>query len=225
MNWRPALAGVLAVGAVTVLGVATLDNTSSVATPAASSAPSASATPSATPAPSVMPVAPAATPAMPASMTPAMAAQGPLPVSITVPSIGVAAQLGKPLGLNPDGTVEVPPVSTPEVPGWYSLGARPGDPGNAVIIGHVDGDGTYGVFHLLPQLAKGSLIKIGRADGSVATFDVTAVETVRKIDFPSGAVYGPTTETWLQLVTCGGAYDAVSHNYIDSVIAFAKLVP
>ncbi len=131
--------------------------------------------------------------------------------------------LGTPLALNPDGTVQVPPVSTADVPAWYGLGARPGDPGNSVIIGHVDGDHMLGVFHATNRLVAGDLIKVGRENGTTVTFVVTATETVRKVDFPSGAVYGATPETWLALVTCGGSF--LNGNYQDSVITFAKLVP
>ena len=205
MNWRPALAGVLAVGAITVLGVAVIPS-AMTATPA-STAPAASSAPAAKP----------AVPAVPSPSSP--------PVSISIPSIGVMAMLGTPLGLNPDGTVQVPPVNTPDVPAWFSLGTRPGDPGNSVIIGHVDGAHMLGVFTNVNKLAVGSQIKIGRANGTAVTFNVTAVETVRKSQFPSQAVYGPTTETWLALVTCGGRFDAASGNYEDSVIAFAKLTP
>jgi hypothetical protein len=226
MNWRPALAGVLAVGAIVTIGVATLDNTSSVATPAASTAPSASASPSALPTPPAMSTAPAATPAMPAPIMPAMVApQGPLPVSISIPAIGVAAQLGKPLGLNPDGTVEVPDVATPNVPGWYSLGARPGDEGNSVIIAHVDGGGgQLGLFHDLPRLIKGDLIKVGREDGTTVTFAVTNVQIINKTKLPSDLVYGPTTGSYLNLATCGGPFDKASGNYLDSVITYSTLV-
>ena len=205
MNWRPALTGILAVGAISVLGVAVVDSSdTTTAAPAASASPSASVAPAA-------PVKPATVP----GSSP--------PVSISIPAIGVQAMLGTPLGLNPDGTVQVPPTSTPDIPAWFGLGTRPGDPGNSVIIGHVDGDKMLGVFHGLNKLVAGDPIKVVRENGTTVTFNVTAVETVKKSTFPSQAVYGPTTETWLALVTCGGRFDATTGNYEDSVIAFAKL--
>lgn len=206
MNWRPALAGVLAVSAISVIGVATVDSTSTVATPApASTAPSSTA---------------------PKPATPITAA----PISIAIPQIGVQALLGPPVGLNPDGSVQVPDVNTPDVPAYYSPGAKPGDPGNAVILGHVDGRAMdsgaveLGVFHSLSLLQPGAQIKIGRADGSTVTYAVTRVEVVKKTDFPFQAVFGPTTEPWLQLVSCFGKFDAVSKQYLDNILVFSKLV-
>ena len=52
----------------------------------------------------------------------------PLPVRVQIPKIGVASSLDR-LGRAPDGTVEVPGPDRWEVPGWYALGSRPGDPG------------------------------------------------------------------------------------------------
>lgn len=63
----------------------------------------------------------------------------PVPVRIVIPRIGVASALDR-LGRAPDGTVQEP--RRWEVAGWYALGARPGDPGSAVILGHVDSKGA-----------------------------------------------------------------------------------
>jgi Sortase domain len=204
VNWRPVLAGVLAVGAISTIGIATVDSTSTVAPPAAASTTPSSAAPK-----------------------PATAA----PISIAIPQIGVQALLGPPVGLNPDGSVQVPDVNTPDVPAYYSPGAKPGDPGNAVILGHVDGRSMtgsgveLGVFHSLSLLQPGAQIKIGRADGSTVTYAVTRVEVVRKTDFPFAAVFGPTSESWLQLVSCFGKFDPASKQYLDSILVFSKLVP
>jgi Sortase domain len=206
VNWRPALAGVLAVAGISVLGVAVVGSSGSTpAAPAASTAPSASAVPA-----------------------PAVASASSPPISISIPKIGVMTLLGKPLGLNPDGTVQVPDVATPEIPAWFGLGTRPGDPGNAVIIGHVDGGSggvvKLGVFHGLSALAPGDQVKVGRENGTTVTYSVTAVQVINKGKFPSAQVYGPTSEPWLQLVTCFGPFSKETGNYADSLIVYSKLV-
>src|SRR5450759_200457 len=58
-----------------------------------------------------------------------------VPVSLRIPAIGIAVAVST-LGLNPDGTVEVP--TDFQEPGWYRFGPSPGQMGSAVILGHVD---------------------------------------------------------------------------------------
>jgi hypothetical protein len=38
------------------------------------------------------------------------------------------------------------------------------------------------------------------------------------------AVYGPTPDPELRLVTCGGTFDAASGHYADNVIVYAREV-
>lgn len=46
------------------------------------------------------------------------------PTTITIPRIGVDAQIMK-LGTNPDGTVQVPPLDQAQLAGWYEPGPAP----------------------------------------------------------------------------------------------------
>jgi sortase (surface protein transpeptidase) len=147
---------------------------------------------------------------------------GALPADVRIPRIGADSTL-VPLGQNPDGTVQVPPVSTPLQAGWYAGGAAPGETGPAVLLGHVDGDSQEGIFFRLHELATGDQVKVTRQDGSVLTFTVTKVQKVAKDTFPTEAVYGPTKGPELRLLTCGGAFDHATHHYVDNLIVYAKL--
>ena len=50
------------------------------------------------------------------------------------------------------------------------------------------------------------------------------MEQHRKDAFPTEAVYGPTTETALRLITCGGPFEpALGDHYRDNVIVFARM--
>jgi sortase (surface protein transpeptidase) len=142
------------------------------------------------------------------------------PATIVVPAIGVRAHLVR-LGLNPDGTLEVP--TDYSVAGWYALGPRPGQTGAAVIAGHVDSQAGPAVFYRLGQLHVGSLVRVVWADGHDVRFAVYAVREFAKIAFPTQLVYGRTRAPELRLLTCGGAFDSATGHYLDNVVVFARL--
>ena len=144
------------------------------------------------------------------------------PAAVDIPRIGARSSL-VPLGLNPDETIEVPPVSQPMQAGWYRLGPAPGELGPAVILGHVDGGGRPGIFHRLRELQPGDEIIVTRDDGSAVTFVARSVERIPKAEFPTEKVYGDTTQPELRLITCGGSFDRQRGSYRDNVIVYAVL--
>jgi Sortase domain len=147
----------------------------------------------------------------------------PVPVRVEIPKIGVASSLGR-LGRAPDGTVEVPRRF--DVAGWYAPGTRPGDPGSAVILGHVDSERAGpAVFFRLRELRRGDQIRVARADGSSVRFAVQRTEQYDKQRFPTDEVYYPTLTPALRLVTCGGEFDDAAGHYRSNVIVFAALLP
>lgn len=139
---------------------------------------------------------------------------------LRIPSIGVRSTL-IPLGLNADGTVEVPSLDEPMQAGWYRYGPTPGDVGPAVVLGHVNARGSPGVFARLDELAVGDAVSVERDQGHRIDFVVTRVEQVSKTRFPTARVYGDTPAPELRLVTCGGELDRARHRYLDSVIVYA----
>jgi hypothetical protein len=146
----------------------------------------------------------------------------PAPVRVDIPRIGVSSSLDR-LGREADGTVETPPLSRAAVAGWYELGPRPGDPGSAVILGHVDSRRGPAVFFRLRELRRGDQVKVTRADGSSVWFVVERTEQFPKERFPTDAVYYPTLTPGLRLVTCGGLFDYRARSYRSNIIAFAAL--
>jgi sortase (surface protein transpeptidase) len=145
------------------------------------------------------------------------------PTEVVIPKIGARSTL-VPLGLNPDETIEVPPVEQPMQAGWYTHARAPGEPGPAIILGHVDGNSQPGIFHRLRELAPGDGIDVARADGTTAKFAVVRVDQVPKERFPTDAVYGDTPDPVLRLITCGGVFDRSARSYQDNVIVYAKLI-
>ena len=123
---------------------------------------------------------PAPTSAPPAASTPApsTATAAPLPVlprseptSLHIPSTGTTTDLMS-LGLQDDGSLEVPPGNPGSPASWYNQSPTPGERGPAVVLGHVNAtDGGPGVFAHLRDLVAGDTIEVTREDGSVATFE------------------------------------------------------
>ncbi|MFJ8541549.1 class F sortase [Streptomyces sp. NPDC093586] len=144
-----------------------------------------------------------------------------VPVGLRIPVIGVDTPVMR-LGLEPDGTVQVPPVTDHDRAGWYRHSPTPGQVGPSVVLGHVT-VGTHGdgVFRHLARLRPGDRIEARLENGTVAVFAVTSVRTVAKAEFPTRDVYGDVDRPELRLITCGGPHDG--DGYRDNVIVFAEL--
>ncbi|MCA1675950.1 MAG: class F sortase, partial [Actinobacteria bacterium] len=69
-------------------------------------------------------------------------------VEIEIPALGVTSDVMD-LGLQSDGSMEVPPGAYPA--GWYTGAPTPGELGPAIIAAHVDWNGEPGVFHQIDQ--------------------------------------------------------------------------
>ncbi len=144
-----------------------------------------------------------------------------MPVRVEIPALGATSRVME-LGLQRDGTMEVPPGAHPV--GWYDRSPTPGQLGPAVLAGHVDWEGEPGAFYGLRELLPGDQVVVDRADGTVATFRVDRVEEHAKDAFPTADVYGDIPTAGLRLITCGGSFDEDTGDYRENVIVFASLV-
>lgn len=172
------------------------------------------------PAPSPSPKALAAVvpvPSVPAALDTARS----VPVMLRVPAIGLAVFLGSSLGLDLEGSVQVP--TDTQQPGWFQLGPTPGQIGSAVILGHVDSTAGPGVFFDLRTLAAGDVVDVGLDDGVTAQFTVNAVAQYSKLSFPAQRVYGSHGSSALQLVTCGGVFDHQTGSYLSNIVVYTSL--
>ena len=166
----------------------------------------------------------AAAPTLPAPTGPVAAApqqrpaQVSLPVTLTIPSIGVQTSLIR-LGLTASGALQVPQSTA--VAGWYTGSPRPGAVGSAVIAGHIDSRTGPGVFFRLSSLRPGDRVYVRRADGTLAVFRVTVVRQFPKDSFPTSAVYGPAPDPEVRLITCGGTFDPQLGSYLSNTVVYA----
>lgn len=139
---------------------------------------------------------------------------------LAIPSIGVDTRLVR-LGLNDDGTVEVPTIAA--TAGWFRLGPVPGRRGSSVILGHVDAVDGPAVFAGLSTMRRSDVVHVELSDDTLVTFEVTGVETYANADFPADRVYAGTRRgRELNLVTCGGEYDRERGGYQSNVVVFTR---
>lgn len=147
------------------------------------------------------------------------------PVQLDIGAIGVHTRV-TPIGLRDDGTLDVPPLRSDAPAGWYRGSSSPGEPGPAIIVGHVDTarDGPA-VFFRLRELTAGDTISVRTDNRTVVRFTVTRVASYPKKSFPSEEVYGATPTPSLRLITCGGSFDRDRGSYRSNIVVFATALP
>jgi hypothetical protein len=143
------------------------------------------------------------------------------PVRLEIPAIGVSSPLLR-LGLNPDGTMQVP--GDFQVAGWFTGGPQPGQLGPAVIAGHVDSRTGPAVFYRLRDLRPGDQIRVVRADRPVVRFQVESLASYPRRSLPDEAVYGATSTPAVHLIPCAGTFDRARHSYRDNQVVSAVRV-
>ena len=139
------------------------------------------------------------------------------PMAITIPSIKLKAGIVG-VGLQADGAMQLP---DPDQAGWYKRGPRPGAPGPAVLIGHVDDHNSPAVFFRLRDLRPGDEILIRQRDGSTTRFIVEQLEYHPKTALPTNRIWPTTSKPLLRLITCGGAFNDATQHYRDNLIVYA----
>lgn len=154
------------------------------------------------------------------------AAADPLPASkplrLRIPEIDVDTPVTG-LGLERDGSLEVPPDGDRNLAGWFRDGTAPGARGTAIVAGHVDNAKGPAVFYSLGALKKGNRVEIAREDGRTAVFTIDAVEVYEADAFPDTKVYGPSRRAELRVITCGGGFSEKT-GYQGNVVAYGHLI-
>src|SRR5262245_139584 len=145
------------------------------------------------------------------------------PSRLIIPAIGVSAPVIS-IGVQRNGEMAVPDLADANRVAWFRHGPVPGEPGTAVIVGHLDSRGGPAVFYRLKELQKGNLITVTRRDGELVRFKVSSVVTVSKARFPVEKVYDLTNRIELRLISCGVPFDRATHSYRDNWIVYAKQV-
>lgn len=146
----------------------------------------------------------------------------PTPRRLQIPSLQVNAAIGA-IGVEKNGDMEIP-EDVRDV-GWYRHGPAPGEPGAAVIAGHVDSrEQGAGAFFDLRRLDVGARIKVIDGNGDVQRYDVVARRTYDKTVLPTDDLFARQGPSQLVLITCGGDFDSTAGSYRQNVVIYAQPV-
>ncbi len=130
------------------------------------------------------------------------------------------------MGVTPGGALDAPKTSWDV--GWYKESAKPGIGVSALLMdGHVnDTRNTLGIFGQLHVLNQGDIIGIERGDGQQFTYRVVKREqvSVQNVDMSALMKSIIPGKQGLNLITCGGVYDAKTQAFSDRILVFAEQV-
>ncbi len=130
------------------------------------------------------------------------------------------------VGLNPDRTMQEPPLTNPKLIAWYKKSVVPGAVGASIIVSHVNGNGVAGGFAKLDNVKVGDEIAIDRTDNQTAVFKVVDTQLRPKATYRTWAakVFGDTPTPTLRLITCSGDLGPAPIYYKSNRVVSADLV-
>lgn len=166
----------------------------------------------------VQPQKPAIRPAPPTTLSIA-----PTPVErpwrLRITAIGVDANIQY-VGLTSGGNMAAPTNNTDVA--WYKPGTLPGEPGNAVMAGHLDFGGKPAVFWNLNKLQAGDLVEVINSNNHATPFKVIGSIRYDTVTAPLKQIFGPSGQAHLNLITCDGAWDKNQRVYNQRLVVFTQ---
>jgi len=147
-------------------------------------------------------------------------AADPKPVRLLIASIRLDAKV-EARGLDAKRNLDT--AKDPFDVAWYDQGPAPGQPGNAIINGHVDWWTGDAVFTRLGRVRPGDTVQVIRADGVVVTFRITLLQRVNAgTRIPS--LFAASTRATLTLITCAGVWNPLALTNTQRLLVSATLV-
>src|SRR3990167_1056659 len=146
-----------------------------------------------------------------------------LPRVINIPSISVEARVMQ-MSVKSNGQLDAP--KNVHDTGWYTGSSRPGYSGATLINGHVSGIHTDGVFKNLKHLQIGDELMLENGKREIFKYKVDKIETVKAKSVNMEKLLEPYAgkAQGLNLITCGGKYDAQKREYNDRVLVYTSFV-
>jgi sortase A len=143
----------------------------------------------------------------------------PTPARLLIPAISVDATIES-RGLDSQRNLATPADFRHVA--WYNLGPRPGEPGNAVLNGHVNWWTGDAVFTHLARLNAGDDIHVVRVDGRVVNFKVTSKHIV-DANARIASLFVPSSNSTITLITCSGEWNPLTRSDTQRLLVSAAL--
>jgi LPXTG-site transpeptidase (sortase) family protein len=112
------------------------------------------------------------------------------------------------------------PPKDPDIVGWWSEGAAPGDnTGSAIVVGHTVSTGG-GVFDDVDKLKAGDTVQVDDAGGTL-TYRIESVDVLAKGELARQAetLFDQSVDGRLVLVTCEDWDGEVYHSNVVAIAA------
>ena len=143
------------------------------------------------------------------------------PKILRIPKIKVDANIES-VGLDKEKAMDVPKDS--DNAGWFNLGVKPGEKGNGVLDGHLDkASGAPAVFWNVANLVSGDKIIVTDEKGTDRTFSVIKIAQYPYDNFPLQEVFGSSDKAMLNLISCNGTWNSLTHNYSKRTVVYSQL--
>lgn len=143
------------------------------------------------------------------------------PATLLIPKLKIQTAI-EPVGLTTTNNMDVPKNAAHV--GWYMHGPYPSEVGNAVIAGHLDTpSGKPAIFYNLEKLEIGDVVEVISENAVRSTFIVKEKSTIAYDSFPEDFVFNNKTGVNLNLITCGGVWDAKKKTYTDRIVIYTTL--
>jgi LPXTG-site transpeptidase (sortase) family protein len=159
---------------------------------------------------------------------PSVQAEAPAPtppatgIRLVIPTLGVDAPIVT-AGRDAKGDMAAP--TGPHEVNWYDFTAKPGEPGNAVMAGHLNWrDGTIAVFAKLATVAPGDPVQVVEDNGQTLRYRVVSVEDVDAFTTDVATVLNWTAPESLTLITCSGQFVWTAASYSERTIVRAERI-
>lgn len=145
------------------------------------------------------------------------------PKYLRIPELGVFSRI-KSLGID-EGAVGAP-RNINDV-GWFNGSAKPGDSvGASLLLGHVSGWTSPGVFKHLGNLKPGARFEVEKGSGEKIQYEVVRSEDIALSEINMGNILGTENagEHDLKLMTCSGKYNRETETYEERKVVYAKVL-
>ena len=196
---RLSVRAAVALGAVLALALSACGQSQAPKSAPRSPSPSSSASPSASPS--------------------ASAAAVGTPARLSIPRAKVQAPVEK-VGVDAQGNIGVP--SAPTNVAWYDRGPAPGQPGDAILNGHVDWTTGPAVFANLRTLQPGDEVTIVTQSSQQLRFKVTASKSYDANTRPPADLFATSGPPRISLITCTGPWDVGRKQYQQRLVVTAQ---